>query len=61
MNNSTIPIADCTTHVKIIAVALAASVAVLLISLMARPAATENAGVEAAKSAGRPVAIGLAI
>jgi hypothetical protein len=62
MNNSTIPAADRATHVKIIAIALAASAAVLLTSVMARhPAANANAGIAVAGPAGKPVAVSLAI
>ncbi len=43
MDNTTIPAADRTTHAKIVAIALAASVAVLLVATMARtPAAGDS-------------------
>jgi hypothetical protein len=62
MNNSTIFTADRTTHVKIVAVSLVASIAVLLVAITARnitPADTtariQIAG--PAVKAGKPVAI----
>jgi hypothetical protein len=61
MDNSTIPAADRTTHAKIVAISLAASVAVGLVGMMARsPAVDANAHVQAAGpavKAGRPVAV----
>jgi hypothetical protein len=59
MNNSTIPAADHATHVKIITIALAASAAFLLVSMMARaPAANTNTGIGAAST---PAAVNRAI
>jgi hypothetical protein len=62
MCNSTISTADRTTHVKIVAISLVASVAVLLVGLTARNAAitdtsprTQIAG--PAVKAGKPLAI----
>jgi hypothetical protein len=61
MNNSTIFAADRTTHVKIVAISLAASVAVLLVvGMMARntPAADTRIQVASpAVKAGKPVAV----
>jgi hypothetical protein len=63
MNNSTIVGADRTTHVKIVAISLAASVAVLLVGMMARnttavdtPAARIQVAGPAVK-VGKPVAV----
>ena len=62
MYNSTISTADRTTHVKIVAISLVASIAVLLVGMTARNAAvtditpgTRIAG--PAVKAGKPVAI----
>ncbi len=61
MNNSTLFAADRTTHAKIVAVSLAASVAVSLVGMMARsPAADTNARIQVAGpavKAGKPVAV----
>jgi hypothetical protein len=61
MDNSTIPAADRTTHAKIVAISLAASVAVGLVGMMARsPAVDTNAHVQAsgpAVKAGKQVAV----
>jgi hypothetical protein len=61
MNNSTIPAADRTTHAKIVALSLAASVAVGLVGMMARgPAVDANSHIQAAGpavKAGKPVAV----
>jgi hypothetical protein len=59
MNNATIPAADRTTHAKIVALALAASVAVGLVGIMAR-GPDVDAHVQAtgpAVKAGKPVAV----
>jgi hypothetical protein len=60
-NNSTLSAADRTTHAKIVAISLAASVAVGLVGTMARsPAADTNARIQAAGpavKAGKPVAL----
>jgi hypothetical protein len=54
MDNSTIPAADRTTHAKIVALSLAASVAVGLVGMMAHgPAVDANAHMKA----GKPVVI----
>jgi hypothetical protein len=62
MNNSTIVGADRTTHVKIVAISLAASMAVLLVGMMARntTAADAAARIQVAGPAlkvGKPVAV----
>jgi hypothetical protein len=62
MNNTTIFAADRTTHVKIVAISLAASVAVLLVGLTARntPTTDTTARIQAAGPAvkvGKPVAV----
>ena len=62
MNNSTIFAADRTTHVKIIAISLAASLAVLLVGMTARTptAADTTARIQVAGPAvkvGKPVAV----
>jgi hypothetical protein len=61
MDNSTIPVADRTTHAKIVALSLAASVAVGLVAIMARgPAVDTNTHIQAAGpavKAGKPVAV----
>ena len=60
MNNSTLPAADRTTHAKIVAISLAASVAVGLVGTMARSPADTNARIQAAGpavKAGKPVAV----
>lgn len=62
MNNSTIVGADRTTHVKIVAISLVASVAVLLVGMMARntTAADTAARIQVAGPAlkvGKPVAV----
>jgi hypothetical protein len=62
MNNSTIFAADRTTHVKIVAIALVASVAVLLVGMTARttPTTDTNARIQVAGpavKAGKPVAV----
>jgi hypothetical protein len=62
MNNSTIFAADRTTHVKIVAISLAASVAVLLVGMTARntTGADTTARIQVAGpavKAGKPVAI----
>ena len=62
MNNSTIFAADRTTHVKIVAISFAASIAVLLVGLTARnTTATDNtARMQVAGPAikvGKPVAV----
>jgi hypothetical protein len=62
MNNSTIFAADRNTHVKIVAISVAASIAVLLIGMTARnttaadPAARIHAAGPAIK-AGKPIAV----
>ena len=61
MNNATIPAADRTTHVKIVALSLAASVAVALVGMTAHsPAMHADARVQAAGpavKAGKPVVV----
>jgi hypothetical protein len=61
MDNTTIPAADRTTHAKIVALSLAASVAVGLVGMMARsPAVDANPHIQAAGpavKAGKPVAV----
>jgi len=62
MNNSTIFTADRTTHVKIVAVSLVASIVVLLIAISARTAtvADNTARIQTvgpAMKAGKPIAI----
>ena len=62
MNNSTIFAADRATHVKIVAISLAASVAVLLVGMTARntTAADTTARIQVAGpavKAGKPVAV----
>jgi hypothetical protein len=61
MDNSTILAADRTTHAKIVALSLAASVAVGLVGMMAHgPAVEANARVQAAgpaMKAGKPVVV----
>jgi hypothetical protein len=62
MSNSTIVGADRATHVKIVAISLAASVAVLLVGMTARntPAADTAARIQIAGPAvkvGKPVAV----
>jgi hypothetical protein len=62
MNNSTIFAADRATHVKIVAISLAASLAVLLVGMTARnpTAATATARIQVAGPAvkvGKPVAV----
>jgi hypothetical protein len=61
MDNSTIPAADRATHAKIVALALAASVAVGLVGMMARgPAVDVNTHIQAAGpavKAGKPVVV----
>jgi len=62
MNNSTIFTADRTTHVKIVAISLVASIAVLLVGMTARntTATDTTARVQVAGppvKAGKPVAI----
>ena len=62
MSNSTIVGADRATHLKIVAIALAASAAVLLVGMTARNStATDSAGriqvAGPAVKAGKPVAV----
>ncbi len=60
MSNSTIVGADRTTHVKIVAISLAASVAVLLIGMTARNTTVADTRIQAAGpavKAGKPVAV----
>ncbi len=62
MNNSTIFAADRATHVKIVAISLLASIAVLLVGMTARntPAADTTARIQVtgpAVKAGKPVAV----
>jgi hypothetical protein len=60
MSNSTIVGADRTTHVKIVAIALAASVAVLLVGLTARSTTPTDARIQVAGpavKAGKLVAV----
>ncbi len=62
MNNTTIFAADRTTHVKIVAISLAASVAVLLVGMTARNAAVTDttARIQVAGpaiKAGKPVTV----
>jgi len=65
MNNSTMFAADRTTHVKIVAISLVASIAVLLIGMTARNTTTTTATnatariqvVGPAVKAGKPVAV----
>ncbi len=60
MNNSTIFAADRTTHVKIVAISLAASVAVLLVGMMARNTPAADTRIQVAGPAvkvGKPVAV----
>jgi hypothetical protein len=62
MSNSTIVDADRATHLKIVAISVAASVAVLLVGMTARntPAADATARIQVAGpavKAGKPVAV----
>ncbi len=60
MSNSTIVGADRTTHVKIVAISLAASVAVLLVGMTARNTTVADTRIQAAGpavKAGKPVAV----
>jgi hypothetical protein len=62
MDNSTIPAADRATHVKIVAIAFAASAVVLLVATMARAPTAAEADVRIqtrgpAVKAGEPAAI----
>ena len=62
MNNSTIFAADRNTHVKILGVAVVASIAVLLVGLTARNAATADSTARVhvagpAVKAGKPIAV----
>ena len=63
MNNSTMFAADRTTHVKIVAISLVASIAVLLIGMTARNTTTATNAtariqvVGPAVKAGKPVAV----
>ena len=62
MNNSTIFTADRTTHVKIVAISLVASIAVLLVAITARntTAADTTARIQVAGPAvkvGKPIAV----
>jgi len=62
INNSTIFAADRTTHVKIVVISLVASIAILLVGIMARntSAADTTARIQVAGPAvkvGKPVAI----
>ena len=61
MDTSTILAADRTTHVKIVAISCAASVAVLLVGMTARaPTVDTNARIQVAGpavKAGKPVAV----
>ena len=62
MNNSTIVCADRTTHLKIVGISLAASVAVLLVGMSARNTTTADtaARIQVAGPAvkvGKPVAV----
>jgi hypothetical protein len=61
MDTSTILAADRTTHVKIVAISCAASVAVLLVGMTARtPTVDANARIQVAGpavKAGKPVAV----
>jgi hypothetical protein len=61
MNNSILSAADRTTHAKIVALSLAASIAAGLVGMMARnPAADVNAHIQTAGpavKAGKPVAV----
>jgi hypothetical protein len=61
MNNSTIIGADRTTHFKIVGISLAASVAVLLVGMMARNTTADTAArIQVAGPAvkvGKPVAV----
>ena len=62
MNNSTIFTADRTTHVKVVAIALVASIAVLVVGIAARstPAADSASRIQTAGpvlKVGKPMAI----
>ncbi len=60
MNNSTIFAADRTTHVKIVVISLAASIAVLLVGLTARNTTATTSRIQIAGpaiKAGKPVAM----
>ncbi len=61
MNNSTIFAADRTTHVKIVAVSLVASIAVLLVGMTARDTSADTTAriqvAGPAVKAGKPVAV----
>jgi hypothetical protein len=61
MDNSTLPAADHTTHAKIIALSLAASLTAGLVGMMAHsPSADTNARIQAAGpafKAGKPVTV----
>jgi hypothetical protein len=56
MDNTTLLAADRTTHAKIVAISLAASVAVGLVSMMARSPDVDMSAAPAMK-AGKPVAV----
>jgi predicted kinase len=62
MNNATIFTADRTTHIKIVAISLVASIAVLVAAIAARttPAADNTARIQIAGPAlkvGKPIAV----
>ena len=60
MDSSTLPAADHTTHAKIIALSLAASVAAGLVGMMAHSPADTNARIQAAGpalKAGKPITV----
>jgi hypothetical protein len=61
MNNSTIVGADRTTHLKIVGISLAASMAVLLVGMMARNTTADTAArIQVAGPAvkvGKPIAV----
>jgi hypothetical protein len=46
MNNSSIRTADCSTHFKVVVLAVLASVAVVVVSLSVRPAAETAARIQ---------------
>ncbi len=56
--NFSLATADRTTHLKIVIVALFASLAVLIVGIAARPQADATPGVQVVKAGGLLVAIG---
>jgi len=58
MRNSSILTADRTTHLKIVAVALLASITVMVVGIMARPQADATASAQVMKPAKAILAVG---